>query len=131
MTWDPKIVLDYLRSLPSTEELSLEVLSYKLIALIALTTAHRAHTFSLIELENIDINSDRVVIKIPSLIKTSAPNRCQPILLLPYYNEDPRLCVASTLIKYIDKTKDIRSTNSNKLFICFLKNHLDQYRRKL
>ena len=53
---------------------------------------------------------------IRKIIKTSAPNRKQPILRLPYFNKSPELCVASALKKYLDYTKNIRG-NITELFI--------------
>lgn len=47
-TWDPAIVLDLIKSLGSNESLDLYTLSYKLATLLALVTAHRVQTFSLI-----------------------------------------------------------------------------------
>jgi hypothetical protein len=43
-TWDVSVVLTFLFILHPLSELSLKLLTYKLIALIALTTAARAQT---------------------------------------------------------------------------------------
>ncbi|KAJ8914161.1 hypothetical protein NQ315_016240 [Exocentrus adspersus] len=48
--WDSRQVLDYLEKAPST---TLKSLSQKLVTLLALTTAHRMQTFSLIRVCNI------------------------------------------------------------------------------
>ena len=47
-TWDPAIVVQYLKALPSTSEHSLEMMPLKLGTLMALTTAHRIQTLSLL-----------------------------------------------------------------------------------
>lgn len=114
-TWDPKIVLDYFKSQHRTTEMSLEEQSCKLITLLALVTGHRMQTFSLIKIENIQIFDTKVVIKIPAPIKTSRKNFSQPMLVLPFY-EDQSICPAFSLIKYMDSTKNIRGTITN-LFI--------------
>lgn len=107
-TWDPKIVLDYFTSKENNTELSLKDLSMKLICLLALVTGHRMQTFSLIRLENIELQQDNIEIKIPDPIKTSGPKRSQPVLVLPYFNKNNKVCAAYTLRCYIDKTKDLR-----------------------
>ena len=51
-TWNPKIPLDLYTSLTNNYLLDLEKLSKKLITLLAIVTAHRMQTFSLIEVNN-------------------------------------------------------------------------------
>jgi hypothetical protein len=49
-TWDVSVVLTFLFTLYPLSELSLKLLTYKLIALIALTTAARAQTISALDI---------------------------------------------------------------------------------
>lgn len=120
ITWDTSIVLDFLGNWYPNDDMSLEVLSKKLITLLALSTAHRAQTFSKIQIENIEIYSDKVIIKIPDLIKTSRMGALQPILILPIFMDRLEVCPAKCLIAYLDKTRTIRN-NINGLFISFRK----------
>ncbi|XP_025829099.1 uncharacterized protein LOC112904086 [Agrilus planipennis] len=106
-TWDPGIVVDYFRSLASNP-ITLEFLSEKLVTLLALATGQRIQTLSLIEISNILIHPDRIEIKIPHRIKTTSLKRTQPFLVLPMYHLDPTVCVATTLLQYLDETKDLR-----------------------
>lgn len=122
ITWDPQIVLNYLSLLSQNNSLSLENLSKKLVTLLAIATAHRVQTLSLIKLSNIYQYSDKMLIKIPDLIKTSRVGLNQPILCLPFFTEKPELCPGQALLAYIDKTKLIRS-NCDQLFITFKKPH--------
>lgn len=62
-TWNPKIVLDYYRNMPSNEDLPIQELSFKLIILLALTTGHRLQTFSLIKINNIREMEDAIEIR--------------------------------------------------------------------
>ena len=80
----------------------------KLITLLALITGHRMQTFALIKIENIVFRNKWVEIKIPDPIKTSGPNKKQPCLVLPFYTKNKKVCAASTLQHYIEKTKIIR-----------------------
>lgn len=115
-TWDPKIVLNYLSSLPSNEEMPLKRLGMKLICLLALITGHRMQTFSLIKIENIEKQMNSVQIKIPDRIKTTGRNRNQPILHFPYYVKNKQICAATALDCYMRRTQSIRN-NIASLFI--------------
>lgn len=119
-TWDPSIVLDYLSKYYPLESLSFEKLTEKLIMLLALITAHRAQTFSLIKVKNIFIGDEKVEIEIPDRIKTSGPGRTQPLLILPYFHDKLELCVATTLKFYLEKTKVFRNNIEN-LFLSIKK----------
>ncbi|CAG9137917.1 unnamed protein product [Plutella xylostella] len=122
-SWNPNIVLTYLSQQGPNEDLTLEVLSKKTVTLLALVTAHRVQTLSLIKLPNINAqNPDEIIIYIPDIIKTSKPNSYQPVLKLPYYRENISICPASCLKEYLNKTSQLRSLE-NQLFISFKKPH--------
>lgn len=121
--WDPCIVLNYLSTLYPNDDLNLEVLTKKMVTLLALVTAHRVQTLSLIRIENICINKENISIKIPDSIKTSGPHKLQPKLILPYFKENLNICPATTLLFYLDATKYIRINNCDcdKLILTFKK----------
>nr|CAH7717736.1 unnamed protein product [Callosobruchus chinensis] len=96
-TWDPQPVLSFLKGLNPLDSLSLELLTKKLIMLLALSSGHKVQTL--------------IEIKISKRIKTSGKNKLQPILILPFIKECPDLCVASVLELYVKKTKSYRCTN--------------------
>ncbi|XP_023316861.1 uncharacterized protein LOC111694154 [Trichogramma pretiosum] len=112
-TWDVSIVLDFLELL---DVQTIENLTIKTILLLALSTAQRAQTLSLIKISNIVISNRGLEIKIPDRIKTSKVGNNQPLLQLPKLIEKPDLCVYSTILLYIDKTKNLRGDIDN-LFI--------------
>lgn len=70
-TWDPHPVLNFLESLWPLDTLSLQNLTYKLVTLLALITAHRVQTLSKITIPNIKTFEDRLEILITDKIKTS------------------------------------------------------------
>lgn len=109
-TWDVAIVLDYLKKLHPLNSLPLSVLAEKTVMLLALSTAHRSQTLAKIELQNIVTTSDGVQIRITETIKTSGPGRAQPLLLLPFFKDNPRLCVATAVKRYIKVTKELRGS---------------------
>lgn len=122
VTWDTSLVLDHLSSWFPNEELSLENLSKKLATLLALVTAHRVQTLSKINIQNIEIKTNEISIKIPDLIKTSRPGSLQPILVLPFFREKPQICPVSTLCTYLSTTHDLRN-NHTSLFVSLKKPH--------
>lgn len=121
--WDPKVVLDYLTNLRPNDELALDILSKKLITLLALTTAQRVQTLAAIKLSNIAISQEKVLIKISDEIKTSKHMKSKPVLDLPFFTSNPSICPASTLVTYIIKTADLRPKNEDQLLITFKKPH--------
>ncbi|XP_046605016.1 uncharacterized protein LOC124297748 [Neodiprion virginianus] len=118
--WEPKIVLNYFKSLPKNENLSLKDLTMKLITLLALVTGHRMQTYSKINVENIQRVGNAFEIRIPDRIKTTGANRKQPLLIIPFYAEDEKLCSASALQNYLERTKTSRGSKID-LFLSFKK----------
>lgn len=108
-TWDPSKVLNFLSTWPDNKELSLEKLTKKLAILLALTSAQRVQTISLIKLQNIITTGNKTIITITDLIKTSLVNRNQPKIHLPFYPQNPKICPAKTLQDYIAQTTNIRN----------------------
>lgn len=115
VTWDVGPVLEFIATQYPLETLNLQQLSERLVTLLALGTAHRVQTFSLMKLDNISRSSEGFEIKISDIIKTSRPGAFQPLLLLPFYREKPKLCIASTLLKYLEITKTLRGNTNNVL----------------
>lgn len=118
--WDVKYVTDYLKGLPAVDKLSLKMLTYKLVMLIALTQASRSQSLNLLTLENLVRNQDSYVLQYKSTLKQCKPGRLVPNLVLRRYSIDNRLCVVSTLNEYIHRTSSLRGKVSD-LFISYLK----------
>lgn len=118
ITWDPNHVLSYLSNFYPYENLSLHDLGQKSITLLAIASAQRMQTLSLIKVDNIKFHDNAIEIRVPDLIKTSRPGAFQPLIRLPYIRENLKICPAYAIQAYIDKTKTVRNTNSdNHLFI--------------
>ncbi|CAH0723415.1 unnamed protein product, partial [Brenthis ino] len=96
----------------------MELLNKKLVTLLALCTAQRVQTLSLIKLNNINFYADGIKIIITDHIKTSAINRQQPLLWLPYFKSNLSICPASAIKDYISRTKSLRKTiNADNLIL--------------
>lgn len=121
--WDPQPVIAKLASLYPHENLSLEVLTKKLLLLLALGSGQRCQTLSLLKISQITENDDVLFIKVPDRIKTSAPGRAQPLLQFPRFHEKKELCIASTLKLYLHRTKELRSDGCDNLFVALRKPH--------
>lgn len=117
-TWDTNVVLDYVSNLYPHDDLSLGQLTKKLVTLLALSTAQRVQTLSLIKLCNVTFNESHVTIIEDDLIKTSAPGKQLPRLIIPFFPNKPEICPAKTLVSYIDATKLLRSNlNADRLIL--------------
>lgn len=122
MTWDTSLVLNHLSGLYPNNQLSIEQISYKLVTLLALITAHRVQTLSKININNIEIFTNKVTIKIPDIIKTSRLGSFQPILSIPFFEEKPEICPGKTLLAYVEISKPLRKDITS-LFIGLKKPH--------
>ncbi|XP_033231989.1 uncharacterized protein LOC117182972 [Belonocnema kinseyi] len=95
-TWEPHTVLEYLKTLYPNENISIRLLTQKLLMLLALVTSQR----------------------IAQRIKTSKVNKAQPCLVIPFFKDQPPLCVASTLKVYINRTSDFRNSVDELFLTC-------------
>lgn len=119
LTWDPAPVITYLASLWPNENLDFEPLTRKLATLIILASVQRVQTLSLIKRSNIQFLEDTVVIKVPERVKTSGPNRPQPVMIFRHFDEQPALSIVSLLRLYITKTENSLSESPSALFLTF------------
>lgn len=120
-TWDPHPVLEYLEKFYPLDTLTLEKLTLKVVTLLALTTAHRMQTLGKIKLNNIIKKDKGLEIFIDEKIKTSGKNRPQPVLYVPYFVENPSLCLATAIDTYIERTATIRPAGLNVLILTIKK----------
>lgn len=114
--WDVQGVLDELSKMYPLEGLTLIQLTEKTVTLLAIATAQRAQTLSLIKVKNVKSVGSGYEIKVPDFIKTSRPGAFQPLLQIPRFDENPKCCPARTLEHYLKITKNLRG-NTKELFI--------------
>lgn len=113
-------MLEWAEKLGPTESLSLKELTFKLVCLLALATAQRVQTLSLIKISNIVKTKTGIRIRITDQIKTSRVGAPQPCFTLPFFANRKTACVASILMSYIKRTKKIRGETDH-LLITFKK----------
>ncbi|KYM96635.1 hypothetical protein ALC62_12682 [Cyphomyrmex costatus] len=121
--WDPAPVISKLAKLYPHESLSLEIVTRKLVLLLALGSGQRTQTLTTIRISQILFDQDKLIIKIPDRLKTSAPGRAQPLLTFSYFSDRPDLCISNILKHYLQRTKDLRPPGCDSLFISFMKPH--------
>ncbi|KYM97753.1 hypothetical protein ALC62_11564 [Cyphomyrmex costatus] len=121
-TWDPSPVVQYLASLYPHENLSLELISKKVAALLALTTAQRVQTLAAIQLSQIAV-SDKVIIKISTRLKTSGIGQSQPLLIFKQFVERPELSIFSLIKFFINFTRDLCRSDCDSFFVSFRPPH--------
>lgn len=121
-TWDVSGLLNYIENnYTNNNNNNLEMISKKTATLFILTTGQRVQIISLINI-NVVVKEDCITIKIDKLVKTSAPNKCQPFLTLPFFKDKENICSAMALCNYLEATKTIRNDTST-LFISYRKPH--------
>ncbi|XP_076546693.1 LOW QUALITY PROTEIN: uncharacterized protein LOC117610671 [Osmia lignaria lignaria] len=136
---DPELLL-FEDSL-APRSINLELLTKKLVMLLALATAHsgtklllaiavlshcaaqRVPSLTKIRISNIKIFDTEIRIKISDRIKTSGPGRTQPMLQLLFFKEQSRLCVATILCQYIKQSAKIRKQGEDMLLLTYKKPH--------
>ena len=116
-TWDPNIVLKYLSEQGPNEKLGLKGLTKKLVTILALVTGQRVQTLFCIKVNNIIHEDKRIRIKIEEKLKTSRFMKSMPVLEIPYYDAQPNVCPARTLVTYLEKTSDLRPPDEERLIL--------------
>jgi hypothetical protein len=119
-TWDVGKVISYFKSMPTVKELSLKLLTLKLVMLIALTQASRVQSLKLLTLENLRKGPVFYVLNYKGSLKQTKPGRPVPYVTLWAYIDDENLCVVNTLREYIQRTEPSRNEEQS-LFISYLK----------
>ena len=120
--WDVNIVFSYLMNFYPYEGICLSILTFKLVMLLALTTAQRAQTLHVLNIEHFIFCEDSVLIPNNSLIKQSTVRNRKFSIHLKAYKADPSICVFEALKVYIERTKNLRQ-DTKQLFISFHKPH--------
>ena len=119
--WDPDQVLDYLRSLPDNDQLSLSILTKKLAMLAALVTGHRSQTLHLLNTNNIKVTDKCACFTITKALKNKKASAPPLVIHFPKFEEDPRVCIWRCLQAYSTKTQFLRANSGGALFLTTMK----------
>lgn len=101
-------MLTYLKTFHPPKEITLQNLNHKLVMLCALVTCQCCQTLHPMNFGQVCSNPDMsYIFCIAQIVKQSAPGRAQPVLLIPRFVADSKLCGATVLNKYIVRTLSI------------------------
>ena len=96
-TWEVKTALNHLKAIAPASKLTLKELSEKLAMLCLLVTSSRGQTILAMDLNTMITGKSSYKFPIQQVIKQSRPGNSQPVLILPAYPADRRLCVITYL----------------------------------
>lgn len=94
-------------------DLSLAILTERLVTLLMIGSAHRFQTISLLKISNMRHSAEGYEFWVPEKIKTSRRGALQPLLRFSYFRDNPRLCIASNIDKYLEMTSELRDDCNN------------------
>ncbi|KYQ60563.1 hypothetical protein ALC60_00382 [Trachymyrmex zeteki] len=114
--WNPAPVIAKLASIYPYEGIPLRRITTKLVLLLALGMGQRAA----IRLSQISI-SEKIIIRCPDRTKTSAPGRYQPFFCFSRFLEQENLCIVRLTEHYIERTRALRPSSCDSLFISLSK----------
>ena len=109
VTYDPDIVLDYLRTVT---DMTLKSLTLKLTTLLCFLTGQRNQTINSLDIDYMHDeeteDADRIVFYIPKIVKTTTRSSHIQPLELKAYDCDEALCVVTHIRLYLNVTKEVR-----------------------
>lgn len=114
--WDPAPVIAQLASIYSYDSVDLKRITKKLVILLALGTGHRVQTLSSIRISQLSLK-DKLIIRIPDRIKTTAPGRAQSFFCSSHFTDHENLCIVRLTEVYLERIKNLRSSTCDFLFI--------------
>ena len=120
ITWDPGLLLRFLRSHSPNGNLDLKMLTFKTVTLLTLLSAQRMQTVHLLDIRNMSITDSIVKVSIGDKLKQTRPGYHIHELEFPAYYPDQRLCPVSVVKQYLIRTKPLRGEITN-LFISFVR----------
>ena len=112
-----------MKTLSPVKKLNLKDLTYKTITLLWLLSGQRGQSMRLIDVRNVTVGKNLVKIRYGDILKTTRPGFQQKEITLKAYAPDRRLCIATIVSEYINRTKEIRPENCTQFFISFQKPH--------
>lgn len=118
-SWSVKLVLDKLESWSAAKYLDLKDLTFKTIFLLAVCSAKRMDSISLLTIKKgyCEVNEFQARLQPLGLEKESRPTHIAPPIVLKAYAENRKLCPVFYLKTYIKRTSYLRQNES--LFISF------------
>jgi hypothetical protein len=127
-TWDLNVVLKFLSKAPfePLDKCSLQALTFKLVFLVAVTSARRCAELQALGRNPPYIRKESQGYRLRTVLgflpKTANPSHLGRDIFLPKFTHKPELCVARCLHYYLKLTNNIMKTKGlshNHLFVCY------------
>ena len=99
LTFDAKIVFDYISGLPHNSQLSLKVLSHKTLILLIYSTLSRVSSLQRIGPDIVE-NRDSLILHLHSIEKQGRPGKLRGYIAVEKFNEDSHLCPVAAIVEY-------------------------------
>ena len=123
VTWDPEIILSYLKRLSPVNKISLKQLTLKFVTLLWLLIGQRGQSMTLIDIRNTTLSENSLKIRFGDLLKTSRPGYHQKEIVVKAYAPDRRLCVVTVAKEYLKRRQNLTSSSVHQLFLAYQKPH--------
>jgi hypothetical protein len=121
-TWNPNIVLEFLRQWSPPCQLDLKKLTLKVVMLVLLVSGQRIQTLTELDISFMKQSDTAFTFTIPKLLKQSRPGYKNPKIVLNSYVHDSSICVYSFMCEYIRRSSHLRADVTT-LFLTFVKPH--------
>ena len=116
--WNVNKIFDLFKVWGPKKNLSLKQLSLKVAVLTLLVSSQRGQTIVNLSLDGMELEKDKVVFKMKTLLKHNRLGDPLDTLILRAFQEVKRLCVVRTITEYILRTEDHRV--SSQLLLSFV-----------
>ena len=107
-TWDPTVVLDYLKDWAPPNDITMQQLTLKVLMLALLVSGQRIHSFSVVEVEDLQLLDSQIIIHFGNKLKQSRPGYRTPDVALKAFPQDSSLCIYTYMLEYLRRTAPIR-----------------------
>ena len=123
-TWDVQVVLDFIKNKwGNSMALSDKDLTFKLVTMLALTSASRACTIHCLDIRFMAKHAHYIQFKFGKLHKSWKTGKSSPMVTYFAYEADEELCVKTTIEIYLNRTEQWRHNQKNQLLLSYVNPH--------
>ena len=108
VTYDPDIILNYMKTLSDNASLSLELLTKKMVVLLCLLSGQRSQSIHALQINYMKFSNNKYICYIPKVMNTTKPGKHIDPLEFEKFPYNSKLCVVSCIDEYINRTNPIR-----------------------
>ena len=101
--WNVDSLFIYLKTLPINSNLTLKMLTLKLVILLGILSGQRVSTIHKFDILKIDIFNDQVIFHVTELLKHTRVGKPNQPFIYKAFPADPNLCVLTCLKEYLSR----------------------------